>query len=479
MPRPRSRCTRGTGCTTADPRRWAVCPPSRTCTRTSSAADPDSEVSLRLTLASDSTDAALTGTVTLVCPPGWSARPAALPFTLPAGEHLDADVVVTTPADVEPGVYPVRAQLAVTDAGVPAAWRQVVEDVALVSVGGADDGGLVYLARSPPMSLWPPVIRPGWPPLSAPARAPTWPGGAPDQPLGHVGVDRPRGAGRGTTRPRHRRAQLRREPAGLGRARPVVGADPDRLRRPAGLLAGGEGDRAMNHCVSSHGGVPVPVERGRRARGTTAQRPARRRAARGGHQRGQATAALAHPADRDRTRGRRRSRGPRCDRRRRARPKTSCCPTSRPGWRSAASPPRRWPTRARGRCSPRHRRRRRQRRRRRRLPRPKPAAIRRLSTETLTAGARRRRPSRRSRRCARRSPSTCGPPRAGGPSGSGWTNAAPNWCSWRPATSIPATRVNPTTPTGTEPPMLTLALDIGGTKIAVGLVDPAGELVHA
>jgi len=26
--------------------------------------------------------------------------------------------------------------------------------------------------------------------------------------------------------------------------------------------------------------------------------------------------------------------------------------------------------------------------------------------------------------------------------------------------------------------MLTLALDIGGTKIAVGLTDPAGELVH-
>ena len=26
--------------------------------------------------------------------------------------------------------------------------------------------------------------------------------------------------------------------------------------------------------------------------------------------------------------------------------------------------------------------------------------------------------------------------------------------------------------------MLTLALDIGGTKIAVGLIDPAGELVH-
>ena len=112
-------------------------------------AEPNSEVSLRLTLASDSTDAALAGTVSLVCPPGWSVRPAALPFTLPAGEHLEADIVVETPAGVEPGVYPVRAQLAVTDAGVPASWRQVVEDVALVSVGGADDSGLVYLKREP------------------------------------------------------------------------------------------------------------------------------------------------------------------------------------------------------------------------------------------------------------------------------------------------------------------------------------------
>ena len=112
-------------------------------------ATPGSEVTLRLTLASDSTDAAQTGTVSLVCAPGWTASPAALPFTLPAGEHLEADVVITTPAGVEPGVYPVRAQLHVTDAAVPASWRQVVEDVALVSVGGADDSGLVYLAAEP------------------------------------------------------------------------------------------------------------------------------------------------------------------------------------------------------------------------------------------------------------------------------------------------------------------------------------------
>ena len=53
-------------------------------------------------------------------------------------------------------------------------------------------------------------------------------------------------------------------------------------------------------------------------------------------------------------------------------------------------------------------------------------------------------------RCVRRSPNTCGPPPGDGPSGCGSTSAGPSWCGWRPDTSIPATRVNPTTPTGTE-----------------------------
>src|SRR5260370_21124263 len=57
-------------------------------------------------------------------------------------------------------------------------------------------------------------------------------------------------------------------------------------------------------------------------------------------------------------------------------------------------------------------------------------------------------------------------------------NAAPSWLGWHPDTSTPATPVSPTTPTGTERRMLTLTLDIGGTKIAAGLVDPTGVLVH-
>ncbi|MGO9548452.1 NEW3 domain-containing protein [Mycobacterium sp.] len=114
------------------------------------AAAAGTDAALRLTVASDSSDAPLAGTVTLVCPPGWSASPAALPFTLEPGEHLAADIALRTPARAEPGLYPVRAQLQVTDPDdIPPAWRQVVEDVGVVSVGGADDSGLVYLTGEP------------------------------------------------------------------------------------------------------------------------------------------------------------------------------------------------------------------------------------------------------------------------------------------------------------------------------------------
>jgi alpha-mannosidase len=114
--------------------------------------EPGSDVVLRLTAASDCTDAALRGAVTLVCADGWSATPAELPFTLGPGEYLEADIIVTVPsgrAAPRPGLYPVRAQLSVTGEGVPPAWRQVVEDVCIVAVGAARDHQLVYLVGGP------------------------------------------------------------------------------------------------------------------------------------------------------------------------------------------------------------------------------------------------------------------------------------------------------------------------------------------
>ncbi|MBW0012602.1 NEW3 domain-containing protein [Mycobacterium sp.] len=111
---------------------------------------PGSNLTLRLTAASDCTDAPLDGTVTLVCPRGWAAAPADLPFTLRCGDHREADVVVTIPIDTQPGLYPLRAQLRIRGDDVPAAWRQVVEDVCVVEVGVPHETELVYLADSQP-----------------------------------------------------------------------------------------------------------------------------------------------------------------------------------------------------------------------------------------------------------------------------------------------------------------------------------------
>ncbi len=109
-------------------------------------AAPGAEAGLRLTVASDCTDATLAGAVRLVCPDGWSADPVMLPVRLAPGGQLDTEVAVRVPAGVQPGLYPIRAQLGITGA-VPPAWRQVVEDVAVVCVGA--ETRLLYLVDGP------------------------------------------------------------------------------------------------------------------------------------------------------------------------------------------------------------------------------------------------------------------------------------------------------------------------------------------
>lgn len=101
------------------------------------AGQPGTEVIVRLTVASDCTDSALHGRVRLAGPAGWEVQPAELPYVLPPGEHLETDVVLSIPAGAEPGLYPLRAELAVTGAGaaLPPSWRQVVEDVCVVTIG--------------------------------------------------------------------------------------------------------------------------------------------------------------------------------------------------------------------------------------------------------------------------------------------------------------------------------------------------------
>ncbi|MDO3400758.1 NEW3 domain-containing protein [Mycolicibacterium neoaurum] len=114
---------------------------------------PGAQLPLRLTAASDCTDAALRGRIRLSCPPQWSADPDEVTFVLPPGEYLDAEVAVAVPAAAPPGLYPVRVELALTGGrGLPAAWRQVVEDVCLVQVGQADraaEGQVLRLVDGP------------------------------------------------------------------------------------------------------------------------------------------------------------------------------------------------------------------------------------------------------------------------------------------------------------------------------------------
>lgn len=114
-------------------------------------AEPNSTVALRLTAVSDCSDAVLHGKVRLLCPEGWTAEPAELSFMLPPGEHLDAEVTATAPSAVAPGLYPVRAELALTGshASMPPSWRQAVEDVCVVSVDAATDDRLLRWVTEP------------------------------------------------------------------------------------------------------------------------------------------------------------------------------------------------------------------------------------------------------------------------------------------------------------------------------------------
>ena len=71
---------------------------------------------------------------------------------LPPGEYLETDVALTMPPGTPAGLYPVRAELAVTgsgDATMPAAWRQVVEDVCMVVVGAPSELDVLRLISEP------------------------------------------------------------------------------------------------------------------------------------------------------------------------------------------------------------------------------------------------------------------------------------------------------------------------------------------
>lgn len=110
-------------------------------------AAPGETVHLRVSVASDCSDATLTGRVRLRYPRGWEPS-GDLSFDLPARGYRDYEVAVTVPQDAVPGHYPLRAQL--TLAGdVPPAWRQTVEDICVISVGTGLSEELVRLITEP------------------------------------------------------------------------------------------------------------------------------------------------------------------------------------------------------------------------------------------------------------------------------------------------------------------------------------------
>lgn len=117
-------------------------------------ADPGAPVRLRLTVASDCTDAAVHGQVRVICPPDWSVDTDELSFVLPPGDYLDTEVTATMPAAAPPGLYPIRVELALNGRGeLPTSWRQVVEDVCIVQVGDTAGAVLKLTAEPSPVQV--------------------------------------------------------------------------------------------------------------------------------------------------------------------------------------------------------------------------------------------------------------------------------------------------------------------------------------
>jgi len=119
-------------------------------------AAPGQTVRLRLTVASDCSDAELDAHVRIGAPAGWQAGEVGVAmfaarggrrFELAPRGHVETEITLTVPGDAEPGLYPVRAVLSLPGK-VPPAWSQEVEDVCVVSVGEVGDD-LVHLVGKP------------------------------------------------------------------------------------------------------------------------------------------------------------------------------------------------------------------------------------------------------------------------------------------------------------------------------------------
>ncbi len=124
---------------------------------------PGETVRLRLTVASDCSDAVLRADVRMHHPRGWSSdtpdpgirtlagarrERGSVHVELEPRGYRDLQIAVRVPDDASPGRYPVRAELALTG-DLPPAWRQRVEDVCVITVGDSTADELVRLVAEP------------------------------------------------------------------------------------------------------------------------------------------------------------------------------------------------------------------------------------------------------------------------------------------------------------------------------------------
>ena len=93
-----------------------------------------------------------------LCAPA-GRQPDELVVRTPPRGAREADITLRVPADAEPGDYPVQATLELTG-DIPAAWRQSVEDVCVVSIGEAESE-LVRLVAEPTDIVVAPAKPPG------------------------------------------------------------------------------------------------------------------------------------------------------------------------------------------------------------------------------------------------------------------------------------------------------------------------------
>ncbi|WP_405730071.1 NEW3 domain-containing protein [Streptomyces sp. NBC_00028] len=96
-------------------------------------------VTATVRIASELTDAPVSGTVTFEAPTGWLAEPAELPYALGPGGFSLAEVTVTPPPDAEPGRHRLAARLAY--------GGQTYEDVVALDVPGGPPAGPTLVCR--------------------------------------------------------------------------------------------------------------------------------------------------------------------------------------------------------------------------------------------------------------------------------------------------------------------------------------------